>query len=279
MRKTLTAARKIATRCAPATVAVASAAFALGTYSGHAAARLGTRSGHHTFTLVLRTKAVRLETGSADRLRIGIRRRGLRGPIGVRVVSRLPRGISARLAPVRTSGNRATLTVRASTSARLGRYRVRVRARAGHVRRAVVLIVSVFRSQATQSSSPQPPDFSITGSAARPLEPGQAQPVDVRITNPNGVPLSLASLTSILQSVTAPRATAALPCPGSDFTVQPYSGPLPLTIPASSSRSLSGLGVPSSQWPQLLLVNRPTDQDGCQGASLSLAYSADGRLG
>ena len=44
-------------------------------------------------------------------------------------------------------------------------------------------------------------------------------------------------------------------------------------------RSLAELGVPSSQWPEVGVIDRPTDQDGCQGASLSLNYSAAARLG
>lgn len=152
------------------------------------------------------------------------------------------------------------------------------------MRRTVTVTLSVARPkprpQASTGALPtgELPDFAITGSPAAPLEPGAPQPIDVLITNPNDLPLNVTSLSVSVQGIRAPQATPALPCSTSDFAVQPYSGGA-LIVPASSSRSLSELGVPSGQWPQVGIVDRPTNQDGCQGASLSLTYSADARLG
>lgn len=146
------------------------------------------------------------------------------------------------------------------------------------MRRSVVLRLDVVNAQTSHVPSAQAPDFSLTGNVAVPLEPGSPQPIDVVISNPNDLPLIITSLGVDVQAITAPQATPSLPCTPSDFAVQPYAGPT-LTVPASSSRSLSELGVPSSQWPEVGIVDRPTNQDGCQGASLSLAYSADARLG
>ena len=282
MRDLFTGATEIATRIAPATIATATFAFSLGAYAGHAATlspHQPARAGH-TFTLALRTRAVTLDPGSSARLAVVIHRRSLPARVSFRVISRLPRGVSARFSPRRTRGRRTTLVLQVSGSAGRGRYRLRLRATGGHVRRTVTLTVNVASPKtATTSPTGEIPEFSVTGSTAVPLEPGPAQPIDVLITNPNDLPLNISSLSVTVQAVTAPQATPTLPCSPSDFAaMQPYSGQT-LTVPSSSSRTLSELGVPSSEWPEIGIVDRPTNQDGCQGASLSLAYSANARLG
>ncbi len=275
----LTGARRIATRVAPATIAAAAAAFSLGAYSGHAATLSGRRAAHHTFTLALGKRAVTLNPDASARFGVSIRRRRLRALISFSVISRLPGGVAVGFSPRRTRGRHATLILRVSGSAVPGHYRVRLRARGGRVRRTAVLTVNVAKPKAaTQSRTGQLPDFSLTGSTAAPLEPGSAQPIDVLITNPNDLPLNVTSLSVNVQSVSAPQATPALPCSTGDFAVAPYSGPA-LTVPASSSRTLSGLGVPGSQWPQVEIIDLQSNQDGCQGASVSLTYSAGARLG
>jgi hypothetical protein len=279
MRDQFTAATRIARRVAPATIAAAAGAFTLGAYSGHAATLFGPKSTHHTFTLTLRKRTVTLEPGSSARLVVVLHRRRLPGVVGFGVVSQLPQGVSVRFFPRRTRGGRVTLLLWVSGSASPGHYRLRLRARAANARRSVILALRVLSPEAaTSSTTGQHPDFSITGSVAVPLEPGSPQPIDVLITNPNDLPLKATSLTVGVQSISAPRASAALPCTSADFTVQPYTGQA-LTVPASSSRSLSALGVPSRQWPEVGVINRPTNQDGCQRASLSLTYAADARLG
>lgn len=278
MRDLFTGATRVATRIAPATIAAAAVALSLGAYSGHATRRSGHKHARHGFTLVLRKRTVRLEPGSSVRLTVVVHRRHLRRRITFRVISRLPHGVSAHFSPRRTRGRRTTLILRVSRSAAPGHYRLRLRASAGHVRRSVVLRLDVVNAQTSHVPSAQAPDFSLTGNVAVPLEPGSPQPIDVVISNPNDLPLIITSLGVDVQAITAPQATPSLPCTPSDFAVQPYAGPT-LTVPASSSRSLSELGVPSSQWPEVGIVDRPTNQDGCQGASLSLAYSADARLG
>lgn len=278
MRDLFTGAARLATRIAPTTIATAAVAFSVGAYSGHAATPSGRRGVRHTFTLALRRRGVTLVPGSSARLTVIIHRRRLRARISFRVISSLPQGVSAGFSPRRAKGRRTTLTLKVSGSAVPGRYRLRLRASSGHARRTVALTLTVASPKASTQALAGPSNFSITGSAALPLEPGSPQPIDVLITNPNDLPLNIAGLGVAVQSVTAPQATPALPCTASDFAVQAYSGQA-LTVPASSSRTLSELGVPSSQWPEVGLIDRPTNQDGCQRASVSLTYTADARLG
>src|SRR6202011_6017398 len=88
--------------------------------------------------------------------------------------------------------------------------------------------------------------FTIAGNVGGPLQPGVPQPVDLQITNPNTSPLVITDLTASVAAVSAPGATPSLPCTLSDFSMQAFSGPLPLTVPASSTRRLAELGVPAA---------------------------------
>jgi hypothetical protein len=114
--------------------------------------------------------------------------------------------------------------------------------------------------------------FGIAGNVGSILEPGTNAPIDLTITNPNGTPLRITSLSIAIASITAPRATPTLPCSPADFVVgQPQVGAT-LVIPAHSSRSLQALGVANSQWPSLGMLNGLENQDGCKGATLVLSY-------
>jgi len=115
--------------------------------------------------------------------------------------------------------------------------------------------------------------FAITGNFPGPLEPGAPRAIDLQITNPNASPLVVTQLTASVRAVSAPQATASLPCTLSDFSVREFSGHLPLTVPASSTRSLAELGIPAAQWPQISLIDLSTNQNGCEAASLTLAYA------
>jgi hypothetical protein len=278
MKDLLTGATRIAKRSAPAAAVAAAVALSMSADSG-LAARARSGSERPNFTFAVSRRVVTLTPGSSARLTIVIRRRQEWQSVLVGVASKLPRGISASFAPSQTSGWRAFLTLRASVGAGAGRYRLRVRAIGGYARRTIVITLKVIKPTGRRSHAGQPPPFTITGHAANPLQPGVPQPLDLVMTNPNSAPLILANLTVTIEKIVASRATAVLPCPQSDFAVEQYSGGLPLSVPGSSTRSLSELGITPLQWPGISLVDRATNQDGCQGASLTLGYNATARLG
>lgn len=114
--------------------------------------------------------------------------------------------------------------------------------------------------------------FGISGDVGDVLEPGATSPINLTITNPNGRPIRITSLTVTIASTTAPRATLTLACTAADFTVsQPQVGTT-LIVPAHSSRSLQELGITSSQLPSLGMLNGADNQDGCKGATVGFSY-------
>lgn len=118
-------------------------------------------------------------------------------------------------------------------------------------------------------------NFSISAGVSSELYPGApAQPLDLALTNPNGYALSVTSLVVSLNSITL-AADPAPPgqCTPSDFEIDQFSGSLPLTIPAGSTVTLSGLGLSPSEMPQIRMLDQPYNQDGCEGATLNLSYS------
>jgi hypothetical protein len=218
--------------------------------------------------------------GSTAGYRIRIRRRWFTGAVRLRVTGGLPPGASARFSPRVLTRWRSALTIHTSRRTAPGTYRVRLRARRGRVQRTAVVTLTIGGGgDGGNTTAVALPDYQVSGNVVDPLWPGMPRAIDLTISNPNPLPLSLTGLTVSITSITAPRATAVLPCSSSDFTVQQYSGAYPVVVPASSTASLQELGIPSSAWPQLAIIDLPTDQDGCQGASLTLAYSGQATLG
>jgi len=98
------------------------------------------------------------------------------------------------------------------------------------------------------------------------------------MTNPHDVAMSVTDLRVRVQKLSAPNADPARPCPLGDFVVVQASSSRKITLAPRSARTLSGLGIPRASWPTVGMFNRPVNQDGCKGASLTLSYSGSGTL-
>ncbi len=292
MNVRLIATPRMARRDVLILAAVAAAALSVGAYPGDARV-IGHPGAHGKLSLSLVPRAVRLTPGSSVRLTVVIRRHHLNGRVRLAVVSKLPRGLTVHFAPARARGRRSVLTLRATLRLRPGRYALIVRGVDRHARRRIKLVVTVLRPATTlppagtpnasagggSSTADAGPAFTISGNPGQVLVPGVSQPIDLQIDNPNSSSLTLSTLTVELGGVDAPQATPTLPCATGDFSVQQYSGLLPLVIAPNSTVNLQQLGVPQSDWPQVSMLDRATNQDGCQGASLSLSYGAAASLG
>ncbi len=120
-------------------------------------------------------------------------------------------------------------------------------------------------------------DFAISGSV-RDLQPGAPVPLDVAVANPNRATLLLTALNVRVKALRAAGATTARPCTLADFWVGQFSGTYPIAVPPAGTSTLASLSIASSLWPRVLMLDRAVNQDGCMGASLSLAYGGAGRL-
>lgn len=120
--------------------------------------------------------------------------------------------------------------------------------------------------------------FRIDGDAAKPLSPGRSATINVRFTNPRNSPLRVTRLRVWVRAVSAPNADEHHPCWRRDFAVRQARPGFAVSVAARATRSLRGLGVPRGSWPQVRMVNRPVNQDGCKGASITLGYRGSGSL-
>ncbi len=198
-------------------------------------------------------------------------RRSPASRIWLSVQGPLPANFSARFRPQGTRSSMTILTLQANSRAHPGTHRVTLRARACFGRRCHARYV---RTVVTVSTI-QPPhrSFAIRGTPALILAPGVPAAVDLRLTNPHRYVLSVGYLAVRVESIRAPRADAGHPCTLSDFSVQQYSGPYGIRLPAARTRSLSALRVPPGRWPQITLLNRPVNQDGCKDATYTLRFT------
>jgi hypothetical protein len=121
---------------------------------------------------------------------------------------------------------------------------------------------------------PAPPDaFTIAGALPHLLTPGTGEPLDLTLTNLESTDLTIANLNVQVASVSGPQSSSTHTCDPDDFSVEQFSGTPGFTLPAASSADLGELGFAPSEWPTVSMLDRPVNQDGCKGASLSLSFT------
>jgi len=119
----------------------------------------------------------------------------------------------------------------------------------------------------------EPMEFSVepaTGSLEQLMPGAPAQPLPVRISNPNPAPIEVTSLT-----VTVSLEPSACPAdPNFEVTPSSLSPAAPLTVPASGS---AGLPTSTATAPAVAMRELPVDQNACQGATVHLDFSGEAR--
>jgi hypothetical protein len=118
--------------------------------------------------------------------------------------------------------------------------------------------------------------FTLAGDLSSPLYPGASRVLNVSISNPFSFDIHVSGLTV---TVRHPTSRNGQPNPSCDGTtnlqvLRQYGGPAPLAVPGKSTVSLAGLGVPQSQWPQLLMPDLPVNQDACKRTTFTFDYAA-----
>jgi hypothetical protein len=220
--------------------------------------------------------SVTMTPGSVGVYTVTLSRSNIPSNVTMSVVSGLPAGASAAFAPNPTTGNSSTLQVTTSSTTAEGNYSLYLVASGvdagGATRYAYANVQLVVNT--THNA------FKITGNLDGLLAPGSApQPLNLSVTNSDQKQLSVTNLSVTVQSVTrTPTAVSkGLACGVTDYAVAQYSGPYPLVVPGNSIRSLADLGVVPAQRPQVAMIDRPVNQDGCKGATLTLAYVGSGQ--
>ncbi len=185
----------------------------------------------------------------------------------------LPSHTTAIYSPNPTTGISSSLQITSATNTPVGTYTLYLVASgndsSGTPRYAYASVQLVI------SSGGKP--FTISGNLSGLLAPGVSLPLDLTLTNENNQTVSISNLTVTVQIVTAPAATVTHQCSPADYAVTQYNGPYPLAVPANGHASLSSLGVVSGTFPQVKMIDTATNQDGCKGATLTLAYSGSGQ--
>jgi hypothetical protein len=131
------------------------------------------------------------------------------------------------------------------------------------------LAVAIVAYASSSGKPSQLTNFKISGDAAAPLYPGgAASPVDLGFTNPN----TFAITVSDVAVKVAGSSSAA--CDASNFTVgSQFTGTVNLA--AGATRSLSQLGIPQADWPQVAMVDSAASQNVCEGSSVQLSYTGE----
>lgn len=127
-----------------------------------------------------------------------------------------------------------------------------------------------------EGSMGNPSSFTISGNVSRPVSPGSLELLDLELDNPEDVAIAIDRIAVALVGIDAPRADADHPCSTADFEVRQLAVGVVVRLAGNSADNLSGLELPSENWPAVGMLNRPVNQDGCKGASLMLGYEASG---
>ncbi|MEU4195001.1 hypothetical protein AB0E69_24085 [Kribbella sp. NPDC026611] len=213
--------------------------------------------------------------GSAAVFTVQLTRTNLPGPLTLAVAGGLPSGATVAFTPNPVTGTSSTLQIGTSVQSDDGTYTLNLVASgkdpSGVTRSANVTVQLVLRSSIKE--------FAISGNLSGLLAPGVSRALELTLTNPNKKPISITNLTVTVRSVTrTPYAVAHnLPCAPADYQATQYTGTYPLTVPGETSASLNSLHVPQPVWPKVAMLDTASNQDGCKGATLTLAYAGSGQ--
>ena len=118
------------------------------------------------------------------------------------------------------------------------------------------------------------PAFKIAGDLPRPLVPGAAQPLNLRLTNRRRFALGITKL-SVAVAVDARGAKAGCAA-AANFTVTRLAkDAYPIRLRARRTRTLRALGI--RRVPVVVMRNLASNQDACQDVRLSFRYAGRAR--
>jgi uncharacterized membrane protein len=192
------------------------------------------------------------------------RKTGFTGAVSLSVAG-LPSGATASWSPSSTIGSSstvATLSVQTVPTTPVGTVTLTISG-SGSLPGGPATRDALVQLEVNKSKS-----FPISGNLGTTLYPGTQGALNLSLTNSNNFDLKVTNLT-----VAVREATSKAGCSGSqNFAITQFSGTYPLTIHPGTT-SLSSLVANSSKWPQVRMLDLPTNQDACKNATISLEYS------
>ena len=225
-----------------------------------------------TISLAAAPGSVSVLPGAAAAYGLTLTRTNMTAPVAFLVLTKLPTGAAASFAPNPTQGNSESLQVTTTSATPIGTYPLNVMA-LGPGQNTIVYAFVTVTLVVTKDGKP----FTISGNLAGSLAPGVSLPLDLTLTNPNNQKVSVTNLTVTIKSVTKAANAPAGSCTTADYAVTQYSGPYPLAVAANGSAKLSALVASNAKWPQVRMLNTTSNQNGCKGATVTLAYSGFGQ--
>lgn len=229
------------------------------------------------FTLAATPTSVTVAAGSSAVYTLAITRSpGFTGAVSLAGYGNYPTGTAAVFTPNPATGTSSSLQVSTDASTTpTGTYTLYV---VGSASVDGKVLYQYAQTQLVVSApAPAGQPFTISGDLAGQLAPGvPAKPLNLVLSNPNKKSLSITGLTVVISQVLQTSTAKGL-CSVKDYSVTQYTGPYPLTMGSGTTKSLKDLGVGSDAWPKLQMLNTNVSQDGCKGATLTLAYSGSGQ--
>jgi hypothetical protein len=115
--------------------------------------------------------------------------------------------------------------------------------------------------------------FTIAGGPQAAPAPGSTVALRLTLTNPHDFPIAVRALTiKVSKVVTHDGSTTR--CGADNFAIRQFAGRYGFVIGADRTSDLGGLGFPNAQWPHLVMINYPVNQDACKRALVTLALTA-----
>lgn len=220
-----------------------------------------------SLTLTADPDEVTVPQGAKTAVGLTVERVGAHGAVHLGVDG-LPPGTRASLVPrrLRPGQNRSRLVVRVGRNTPTGTYPLTVTARSGATTGTVTVTLHV-----TGGGEP----FTISGDLGEELYPGATVPLNLSFTNPNRVPIQVTDVQVAIDHIDADHPGCTV---DPNYAVAQFSGDYAtLVVPARRTTSLDDLGVPSTAWPQVSMVETNTNQNACLGAVLTLTYTGSAR--
>jgi hypothetical protein len=111
------------------------------------------------------------------------------------------------------------------------------------------------------------PALMVSGNLPGPLNPGETEYVNLTVTNSYSSPVTLPA--HLLRVYLSGGTTQ---CPLVTNFIVKHGITADITIPASTTTTLSAIGIPKIVWPAVQMLETHTNQDACQGIPLAVSY-------